>query len=329
MTPRTEAVLIQTLSSGDPEVIVIPAQAGVLLEEGRYWPPLRIFELKDVKLDVYSGLAFSDGWVVIQSGYGHRWPCDAAFITGATRRVRDLPSRIEQRKVAMLGDVVHHYHFLIETLPRILRLKKACPDITFLTVQEPMELARDLMSFIDAQFEVVDEEMVVEGGSIWVHEPFPRDWLHPADHQLLCETFVAKAQDLVPASNSRVYISRSHAARALLYESNLEAWLLDHGFMIVHLEDLPFLEQVGLMSHAEFVIAPHGAGLANIVFMPPGGKVIELSSGEWICPAFRRIAAQSGHDYLLLELKGTPEAPWGDAESAINVLSPILGAVSK
>jgi len=282
-----------------------------------------------VRLDVYSGLIFTDGWVVIQSGYGHRWPCDAAFITGATRRVRDLPPRLEHRKVAMLGDVVHHYHFLIESLPRILRLKEACPDITFLTVQEPMELARELLSIIGARFEIVDEESVVEGGSIWVHEPSPRDWPHRADLQLLCEAFVAKGQELVPASNPRVYISRSHAARSLLHESNLEAWLVDQGFLIAHLEDLPFLEQVGLMSHAEFVIAPHGAGLANIAFMPPGGKVIELSSGEWICPAFRRIAAQSGHDYLFLELTRTSEAHWGSAESAIQVLSPILDEVSK
>jgi hypothetical protein len=328
-TPRTTTVLIQTYSSGNPEVSIIPAQAGVLIEEGRYWLPPRIFELQDVLLDVFSGLVFSDGWVVIQSGYGHHWPCDAAFTTGATRRVLELPPKTEHRKVAMLGDVIHQYHFLIETLPRVLRLNKLYPDIVFLSVQEPMEFACELLCMINARFELVDEESVVKGESIWVHEPSPRDWPNPADLRLLCEAFVGMASELVPASNTRVYISRSHSARSLLHESDLEAWLVDRGFFIAHLEDLPFLEQVALMSHAEFVIAPHGAGLANIVFMPSGGRVIELYSGELISPAFRRIAAQCGHEYLLLELIGTSEGPWGDAESAIQVLSPILCAVSK
>ena len=47
-----------------PVALQIPAQGVVLAADGHWWPPVRIHELEDVQLDVFSGLVFAKGRVV-------------------------------------------------------------------------------------------------------------------------------------------------------------------------------------------------------------------------------------------------------------------------
>lgn len=75
----------------------------------------------------------------------------------------------------------------------------------------------------------------------------------------------------------RFYISRGHAShRRLLNEEEIIAIIDRFGFEVVRPEKLSFTEQVQLFRQASAIVAPHGAGLANIVFCQPHTKVIEL-----------------------------------------------------
>jgi capsular polysaccharide biosynthesis protein len=42
--------------------------------------------------------------------------------------------------------------------------------------------------------------------------------------------------------------------------------------------NLPLRKQIEMLSQAEFLVAPHGAGLVNMVFLPNNGKVIEIAN---------------------------------------------------
>ncbi len=42
------------------------------------------------------------------------------------------------------------------------------------------------------------------------------------------------------------------------------------------LEGLSLAEQIRLFAGAGTVVAPHGAGLANLAYMPAGGRVVEF-----------------------------------------------------
>jgi Glycosyltransferase 61 len=65
----------------------------------------------------------------------------------------------------------------------------------------------------------------------------------------------------------RIYISRRKAAhRGVRNEPDVVEFLAKLGFQSYLLEDLSFQEQVRLFHSAEIVVAPHGAGLANILF---------------------------------------------------------------
>ena len=81
----------------------------------------------------------------------------------------------------------------------------------------------------------------------------------------------------------RLYISRTEAqSRRILNEDSVLAQLAPHNFQVIKPEHLSIEEQALLFSSAEIVIAPHGAGLTNLVFCPPGTAVIEFFSPRYV-----------------------------------------------
>ena len=92
----------------------------------------------------------------------------------------------------------------------------------------------------------------------------------------------------------RVYVSRNKSHRRLvLNEEELLKTLKPYGFQKVYLENLSFAQQVLLFDKVEIVIAPHGAGLANLVFCRPNIHVIELFNSRYVFWCFYQLARQN------------------------------------
>ena len=106
----------------------------------------------------------------------------------------------------------------------------------------------------------------------------------------------------------RIFVSRRlQGANARLSsdeDAMFERVAAQYGFEQVLLEQLTFADQVRLFGESEAVIAPHGGGLANVLFSPPGLKLVELSSeldgNGSLRPWFYVIAEGAGHHYALL-----------------------------
>jgi hypothetical protein len=82
----------------------------------------------------------------------------------------------------------------------------------------------------------------------------------------------------------RIYISRRDAAfRRVVNEGEVVRALGDAGYEAHVLGSLSFAEQARLFSAAEAVVAPHGAGLANLVFAE-APTVLELFGPEVLLP---------------------------------------------
>lgn len=102
----------------------------------------------------------------------------------------------------------------------------------------------------------------------------------------------------------KLYISRAGAARRrVLGEEALIAALEAKGFEAVRLESLSIRQTAELMGEAEVVVAPHGAGLANLVFCRPPCRVIEFF-GWHVSQEFWLLAEAVGLDYVCLEGRG-------------------------
>lgn len=99
----------------------------------------------------------------------------------------------------------------------------------------------------------------------------------------------------------RLYVTRAGASRRrVVNEAALLELARGRGYEPVALETLSLKEAAALMSEAEAVLAPHGAGLANIVFCPPGCRVVEFFSLH-ISPEYWLLAARMGLDYAIVE----------------------------
>jgi capsular polysaccharide biosynthesis protein len=118
----------------------------------------------------------------------------------------------------------------------------------------------------------------------------------------------------------KIYISRRKATRRkIVNQDDLSILLSNYDFETVFLEDYTIEHQIKLLYETQCVIAPHGAGLTNILFMQPDAKVIELKAHNndyWCFFSMARVAKLQ-YSYLLCE---SDRENHRDADININLL---------
>jgi hypothetical protein len=131
-------------------------------------------------------------------------------------------------------------------------------------------------------------------------------------------------EDELSGAGERVYLSRGRAPkRKVSNEDELLDALREFGFRVVHFEEHTFEEQVRIAAGARFLISNHGAGLTNMLFMNPGGRVLELRRRDerernW----FFNLASASGLGYFYQLCD--PARPGEDPHTANLVVDPRL-----
>ena len=108
-----------------------------------------------------------------------------------------------------------------------------------------------------------------------------------------------------PSTNApnRIYISRK-GKRIVNNESEVIDLLKTIGFHVVVCENLSFEDQVKTFSNADVVIAPHGAGLTNLLFIKDNAKVLELRSPKYFGKCYYYLSNHLGFQYYSLYGKG-------------------------
>lgn len=103
----------------------------------------------------------------------------------------------------------------------------------------------------------------------------------------------------------RIYVSRGDAKhRRVTNENQLLQLLAPHGFQTVLPGRMTVAEQIRTFASAELIVAPHGAGLANLLFCRPGARVLELFAPNYVNPLYWYMSSQAGLDYGYLIGKG-------------------------
>lgn len=111
-------------------------------------------------------------------------------------------------------------------------------------------------------------------------------------------------------ADARVFVSRKGSrGRNLLTEDALRPALETRGFRLVRMEDLSFEEQVALMRRTSVLVAPHGAGLTNMMFCPPGAQVVEIGDPGFPNPNFYALACAMGLGYRIVAGASVGAAP--------------------
>ena len=84
----------------------------------------------------------------------------------------------------------------------------------------------------------------------------------------------------------RLLVARKGPTRMIHNLRHVRSFLSRRGFETVYLEGMSVIDQIVLFQNAEFIISPHGAGLANLLFCEPGTKVIEFMPSAEMRPFF-------------------------------------------
>ena len=314
---QKDAITVANRSLGLGAHLVVPP-ATPLGPEWHSWNPLNVHFMKGVDLDVDSNLVFLGRQIIAQSGSGTRSARDAAFVTGACSRIKAARrgGRIQLERPAMaLGDTHHHYHFLLETIPRALHAREVFPEVLFLTHHTLSAVAETVIELLALDVRCVPSNTIVESAVVLVDHP-DIFWPRKIDLDILREAFACWTS---PSSKRDrvVYISRTHSSRSPTNEALLETELASRGVFIAKLEAMPIAEQVRLVAQSSVVIGPHGAGLANVAFMNPGSRVIEMSSGDRFEGCYRRICALNDLNYQFVTLPGDEENPAGRIDETV------------
>jgi capsular polysaccharide biosynthesis protein len=215
----------------------------------------------------------------------------------------------------LCGNHWNHYHWLMDGIGRLAAATPPVWDgIAGVLVPEALTpvaaealaatglAARLPLLKVAADDRVAAQRLVVPwtlAGGFWPHPALPR---HLAG--------LLPALPPNPVFPRRLYVDRTGSGnRRLENEAEVIAALRRLGVMPVRLEGLSFATQVALFRHAELVVAPHGAGLANLVFAPPGCAVVELVMDAYPHWAFRRLAALGGLRYDCVIGRAPPAPP--------------------
>jgi capsular polysaccharide biosynthesis protein len=208
----------------------------------------------------------------------------------------------------VLGDEVrptNYCHWLVDWLPRIAVLDGQV-DRAALHVAIPLIDAfyqRELLALSG-----IDENRIVQLApmqAVRAQEMFVTSDLPSPPHPAFKAAPWALRflrRTLAPAASGdgprRLDVSRDDATgRRVVNEANLLAHLTRAGFVRVTLDGLSVRAQATLFAGAAEIIAPHGAGLANLIFARPGARLLEVFPSSYGTAAYYVLAAAGGLDY--------------------------------
>ncbi len=99
---------------------------------------------------------------------------------------------------------------------------------------------------------------------------------HAEVDRWLADTFRASLGVKASEPTRRIYVSRRGAERRVTNEDEVEAMLAKHGFETFISERASLREHAEVLGQAKAVVATHGAGLTNLLFVPAGATVVEM-----------------------------------------------------
>lgn len=205
--------------------------------------------------------------------------------------------------------VNNYYHWMLEVLPRLSPIitPDSYPYLGQIAISGKILLPPNPLPWMYETLDLLDVNHnrlhVTDGRQLYaknllflssIGKPMntPRwaiDWLN--------DSLNISSQQVNGNNQKKYLISRQLATkRKIVNESELEKALIPYGFQRVVLEELSILEQISLFRDAGFVIAPHGAGITNIIFSN-NATLIEIFEPSWFWPTYYGLCQDCGHSY--------------------------------
>lgn len=215
-------------------------------------------------------------------------------------------------KVAILSSQVGQYffHWLFDVLPKIYILKQCgChPDkiiVNEIKTQFQKETL-EILKYLDISIAISEKDYLQAHEMIVPSLPGNTGHMPKWVCDFLRDSFLPVISKNNKSKKKRLYISRDKSSngRKVLNEKEIMNILKPLGFELIFSEEISFKEQVELFHNSEVIIAPHGAGLSNIVFCDPKTQILEFFSPNYVNPCYYTLANQVDLNYYYLMSEG-------------------------
>lgn len=207
--------------------------------------------------------------------------------------------------VFYLGETLEYFHWIMDCLTGLYLWEKLdLSHFSYLYVANATDFKMETLAAYGvptekiisdkldhASFEHIFVPSTLGGGQAW---GAPR---------YLPEFHRKSVVNIPPAEGAydKIYVSRSKTKRRPMNnERKVEDLLAKKGFKVLFFEDYTFEEQIRFMKSARVVIAPHGAGLTNIVYCAPSTIIVELLCEYYLNCCFYKLSVVSKHRYIPL-----------------------------
>lgn len=215
--------------------------------------------------------------------------------------------------LSLLGWSVQNYsHWLVDILPRTMLARERLGELRLLVPaelkpyhRESLELlgvAPDRLVPLSPGWHRLERLLVSHAAQRYM---LPKRAHITALRERLWDAALPPGER--PAPWRRVYVSRARTRRRILNEERLLPLLREHGFEVVFCEELSLREQIRLFAETSVIMGAHGSGLNNSLFLPPGGRLLEIYNPLRWNYCVRNVANTLGHEHWYLF--GAPAGP--------------------
>ncbi len=142
----------------------------------------------------------------------------------------------------------------------------------------------------------------------------------------LRKTFLAFADKKIE-KHKKIYIDRSDSRYnhcKIINDSEIKEYLKNQGFQIIRLSKHSFKKQVSIFKSCNYVIGPHGAGLANLIFCKRKTKVLEIKNIGHPNKVYQKISKINKLKHRFIMLKKIKNNKKGDMYLPIKKLKNYL-----
>lgn len=294
----------EVVTVGEPRLVSLLARQTAVPTDGPTFEtePVFLATLTNAVLDPHSGALWDTSGALI---------LDSIKNSGRLKHVMSEPvaSGVLPGLYSSIANPIANntFHWLIETLPRLYSLSRMAEPVTLLM---PDTLSGDRLGQLQACLPSGVTLRLVSRQNRYRVERFvlPSYLTTRWDFTYMPSEHLAFTRDCLyqfagisspPLPTERFYISRAQArVRRVLNETSVMDVLGAVGFRSCRLEEMSFAEQVRLFATAEIVVAPHGAGLANLLFSGHA-SMLELHC-QAVSPVYFFLALALGRSYNYL-----------------------------